>query len=640
MKMIFFFFLSVPNVLLVGASCPAMCSCLVKDKVFCTGRDIADFAKLAIPYNYTSIIIKNTLASELSEDSFQPTDVTSRLALDSNQISIVTVGAFKGFTILHSIKLTDNKIKSLPPGVFDSLKSLIQLFLDKNELTQIDEYLFSHLEKLEELSLNRNYLAQLPDGLLSRLKSLRVLNLSRNKLSTLPRSLFSSLINLEYLYLYNNMLTEINNWNFINLGDLIELALYGNKIQTISKDAFSYSPNLKTLTLSRNQLKTLPDGLFLHLPEITMLTLYDNPLTEFPTVLFGRMDNLQSLWIYHTDLETVPSLVFSNLTNLQLLVLTRNPKLHSLPKDAFHGLSNVLELSLHSNNLTFLEEGIFEDLQSLKNLSLFNNYFEVLQGNLFGSLQNIQYVYLNNCRLQTLPGDLFKGLPSLQIVRLDGNPWACDCNLLDFIAWLRQNMNQVHDAMSLVCRTPFKLMNIPVLNASESICRHTTTREIHSSSQLVSSSPYTWWTTSGDTKVTKSIHEVKSSTAGVEPSTSTVSTMTHVHTTTKVLNHEETSSDVHQMGTTMDSNVTDSSKHLIVTYDKEPFSYIMPYSKMILFFLFLTPLLQLLLIFLTCFGLFTIKRLYSYFDTLAQPAVVLLRVLIPLGSNPHSLSFY
>uniref|UniRef100_A0A8C5MUG3 Glycoprotein V platelet n=1 Tax=Leptobrachium leishanense TaxID=445787 RepID=A0A8C5MUG3_9ANUR len=638
--MIFFYFLiTMPNILMVRANCPAMCSCLKKDNLFCTGRDITDIAMLTIPDNFSFIAIKNTLIMKLSDDDFQPTNVTLRLALDSNQISMVTVGAFNGFQSLMSITLSDNKIRILPLGVFDLLGSLTQLFLDKNLLTHLDPNLFFHLENLEELFLNKNYLEQLPDGFLSNLKKLKLLNLSRNKLSTLPMNIFSDLTELKQLYLYYNMLTEINDWTFHNLGELTELSLYSNQIQVISQGAFTHSPKLKTLYLSGNRLKDLPEGLFLYVPKITALSLYNNPLTALPPVLFGNMDKFESLWIYNTALTTLPNYVFSNLTNLKLLVLTRNIKLHSLPKHAFNGLSKVSELSLHSNNLTFLEEGLFHNLPNLQNLSLFNNHLKVLQGNLFNKFNNLQFVNLNNSHLQTISGDLFKELPNLQMLRLDENPWACDCYLVDFIAWLHQNRKKVPNDMSILCENPYQLKAVPILEVNLSNCQYTTTRADRSSSPPSSTSSYALWTFSSSTQlitlkeVIKSVFIASTMRNIIHTDVATEGrhvSITPVDVTTEVKYDESTSPTVSRVKTTTVSHVSDSTRHTVLN-SKVPLRYILLCKRIFMALLFLIPILQLLLILLTCFGLFKIQRLYSYFDALTHP-VVLLRVLIPLHS--------
>ncbi|XP_053315614.1 platelet glycoprotein V-like [Spea bombifrons] len=657
--MLFILLLTVPTI--VDAFCPAQCTCIIKDAVKCAGSSITDISMLTIPSNFTYILIKDTLATELTDKTFQQMPVTLRLLLESNQFSTVSVGAFKGFSLLKSLKLSNNKIQNLPSGVFDTLTDLDQLMLDKNYLVELDTNLFSKLANLEELFLNRNRLTKLPDGLLSGLKKLKILNLSRNKITELSTKLFSSLTNLETLHLYDNKLKEIYSCTFQNLGELTELTLYSNEIQTIAEDAFNHSPKMNILKLSKNQLQTLPDGLFLHLPELSTLALYENPLTKLPPVLFGKMDNLQSLWLYHTELTTVPDFVFSNLTNLQLLVLTRNPKLHSLPNDAFKGLTTLSELSLHTNNLTSLEKGLFEELKNLESLSLYNNNFKVLPGNLFNSLKNLQFIYLNNSRLQTVPGELFHGLPNLKLLRLDGNHWACDCKLVDFIAWLTKNSKTVENARSLLCESPLKMMTTPILDAKELSCLHTTAMGMYSDSTTATPTSYQWSSLSSVTK--RPTHSKKTAPATTEEQIHTTTPLitSAPFTATKEKDHEETSSTTYhyitrssywdkkdQIKTTvagMSSTRTTTlstiihTNHSVFPYGGPFLNFNIPLGKTILTFLLLTAALQIVLIFVTCFGLFKMIRLYRYFKGFTQP-VILLRVLIPLSSKSQIQSLH
>ncbi|CAI9542967.1 unnamed protein product [Staurois parvus] len=459
----------------LDAFCPVLCNCSVKDFIACSGTSITDIAALSIPYNFTYVLINCTQATELTNTSFQAMPVTLRLFFEGNQFSVIESGAFQKFPLLKSLmKLTKNAIRSLPPGIFHRLFHLEQLFLDQNALSDLDPYIFQNLTNLSDLILNRNLLRELPAGLLDHLVNLKKLNLSRNKLASLPKYIFNSLFKLKILFLYNNCLEILIPGMFDNLTELEELHLYANSIVMVDKEAFYNLPKLNLLMLHKNKINILPEGLFLHLPLLAKLTLYENPLTEFPNVLFGKMENLKDLWLYHTDLLTVPNFVFSNLTNLKLLILTQNPKLQSLPKESFSGLSKLEELSLHSNSLKFLGEGLFQDLQHLKILSLHNNVFEDLPENLFHPLINLEIVYLNKSKLRNLPGTFFKTLTKLKNISLDDNPWACDCRLKDFKLWLEMNVKIVQNSMSIFCEHPSALKGKSVLHFDAPICSYTT----------------------------------------------------------------------------------------------------------------------------------------------------------------------
>ncbi|NXW54598.1 GPV protein, partial [Eurystomus gularis] len=442
--------------------CPEKCDCSSKNAIHCSGPHIKDLESLDLPCNMTEIHVTDTNVTHL-RDVFSGMGELQRLVLSSNNISLILPMAFKGLRRLKALKLLDNKLVELPPEVFDDMVQLQQLIIENNRLKSIEENLFDKLASLEELFLNKNQLTALPSGVLKKLARLKVLNLSRNYLAALPRNTFSALTRLEKLMLYFNRLSSIESGLFDNLKELLKLFLHGNNIQSIAPDAFHCLHKLRSLTLSRNKLEVLPPGLFLHLHDLSKLTLYKNPLKSLPEVLFGEMRHLGSLWLYHTKLSTIPDFVFSNLTNLELLVLSFNPELSVLPKNAFSGLNELRGLSLHTNNISSLPEGIFLCLRKLRNVSLFDNRLEVLPRNLFHNLKHLQKVYLNSTKLQSLPEDVFTGLPELQEVFLDDNPWKCDCQILGFQEWFQKNMEIIKNVSSVMCHSPLALQNISLV---------------------------------------------------------------------------------------------------------------------------------------------------------------------------------
>ncbi|XP_032049379.1 platelet glycoprotein V-like [Aythya fuligula] len=442
--------------------CPEKCDCSFKNTIHCSGPHIKDLESLNLPRNVTEIHITNTNVTHL-QDVFSRMVALQHLILSSNNITLISPVAFKGLRGLKALRLVDNKLVELPAEVFDDTVHLRQLIIKNNRLKSIKENLFDRLASLEELFLNKNQLTALPSGVLKNLAKLKVLNLSRNFLAVLPRNIFSALTRLEKLILYFNRLSSIESGLFDSLRELLELFLHSNNIQSIAPDAFHRLQKLRRLTLSRNNLEVLPHGLFLHLHNLSKLTLYRNPLKSLPEVLFGEMRNLGSLWLYHTQLSTIPDFVFSNLTNLELLVLSFNPELCVLPRNAFSGLKELRGLSLHTNNISSLPEGIFLGLQKLQNVSLFDSRLEFLPRNLFHNLKHLQKVYLNSTKLRSLPGDFFVTLPGLQEVFLDGNPWRCDCQILGFQQWLQKSKEIVKEVQSLVCDSPLSLRNISLV---------------------------------------------------------------------------------------------------------------------------------------------------------------------------------
>lgn len=347
------------------------------------------------------------------------------------------------------------------------------------------------------------------------------------------------------------------------------------------------------------------------------MSLYENPFIELPDVLFGKIDTLRSLRLWGTSLSTIPNFIFSNLTNLEVLVLTKNTKLHSLPKDTFSGLTKLVELYLYTNNFSSLPAGLFQNLQSLQILSLYNNTFDLLPDNLLKPLTNLGHLYLNNSKITTLPGNMFKLLPNLKRVHLEDNNWMCDCKLKEFMSWLENNTEKVPNHMSLLCTNPPSLKAIPVLAVGALSCPSSTIQEQKSGSYMLST-PLSSWdnsNTDGGTTTTTTTTKIEYSV--------TEHTSNWNNNKTQSINHPETSTKRTSSGHKLHSKVT--ILHICG----------FPSGNLIYFLLYITTSMQVLLTIVQCFVLIKIETLYNHFNIPTEP-VVSMHVLVPqTGHSPE-----
>ena len=134
---------------------------------------------------------------------------------------------------------------------------------------------------------------------------------------------------------------------------------------------------------------------------------------------FNGLSELQNLYLSNNALTWLPVDVFDGLSNLDRLYLYQND-LTSLPEDIFDGLSSLTGLRLYENALTSLEPGTFDGLSSLQTLDLQYNDLGSLPAGIFGGLSSLIWLGLEHNQLSALPDGIFDGLPLTKLY-LDDN---------------------------------------------------------------------------------------------------------------------------------------------------------------------------------------------------------------------------
>ena len=118
------------------------------------------------------------------------------------------------------------------------------------------------------------------------------------------------------------------------------------------------------------------------------------------------MLNLVEIDLSANKLDKIPSSSFANVPHVHTLILRDNP-IQSVPKAAFHPLSQLVKVDLSGCMLRHLEPRAFSGLPRLERL--------YLSDNLLTGVQRVEDV-----------------LPVIHELTLHGNPWACDCKAKTF----------------------------------------------------------------------------------------------------------------------------------------------------------------------------------------------------------------
>ncbi|CAO2643964.1 Platelet glycoprotein Ib alpha chain [Lemmus lemmus] len=193
------------------------------------------------------------------------------------------------------------------------------------------------------------------------------------------------------------------------------------------------------LFLAKNKLVTFSTASVAHFTHLTRLYLDECELTSLQTN--EKLSKLENLHLSHNNLQSLPSLGRA-LPALTILDLSFN-QLGSLSPGVLEGLSQLQELYLQNNNLRSLPPGLLVSTTKLKKLSLANNQLRELPHGLLDGLEDLDTLYLQGNWLHTIPKGFF-GTLFLPYVFLHGNTWYCDCEILYFRNWLKQNSNNVY----------------------------------------------------------------------------------------------------------------------------------------------------------------------------------------------------
>ncbi|XP_041727934.1 trophoblast glycoprotein-like [Coregonus clupeaformis] len=227
--------------------------------------------------------------------------------------------------------------------------------------------------------------------------------------------------NTKTLFITGNNISHLTAGSFpVTLEQLTDLYLTGNQVELVDHNVFNNLPNLRLLDLSNNRILNFSAQAF---PDY-------NKLLDL---------NLSRAFYNHTSMDELFSLLRSGgalqLTSLDL----SNNDLVVLPEGMFSHLSNLTILNLQNNSLIFIRNGTLS-VPPLRELDLRDN-----------ALRELPNTTLMDFSLK----------PGLQ-VHLAGNPWRCDCNIEDLVAWLKSS-EQVTDKQNMTCSDPEVLRQLPLL---------------------------------------------------------------------------------------------------------------------------------------------------------------------------------
>lgn len=303
---------------------------------------------------------------------------------------------------LRRLDLSNNLIRQLHTL---ALPHLEQLNLSSNQLHLISEGAFENLTQLEELYLSRNALGNNLGSNTRALRSLgrlKTLDLSMNSLSADAAELYlQNKSVLDQLKMTGNVLTRLSNKTFKQSKNLRSISVDDNLISVIQQGTFEPLRHLESLNLAQNNLVYICDFKLRH---VKYLNLSRNSVEFFVTREDNQLYMLEILDLSHNKLLYFPIIPKRNhLRHLHLqnnmigtfkgeaaMVSEVNALYHDITrertvtKNDFHSSwrqTPVIFIDLSYNHFTFFPMETLSFLSSLEMLNFSHNCLRKLKWN-------------------------------------------------------------------------------------------------------------------------------------------------------------------------------------------------------------------------------------------------------------------
>ncbi|XP_020505244.2 carboxypeptidase N subunit 2 [Labrus bergylta] len=427
--------------------CPVRCQCFTPVQVLCAETWLSHLPK-NMSRQITEFILMTSSVAHLFPNTLEDSPQLTKLVFLNNVLTSIHSQAFTHLTNLQELEISGNPLLNhFHLGTFSKQGNLTKLLLNYNQVNELLPGMFDPLKNLETLQMKGNVISDLPEFIFLKLNNLLVLDLSQNKLTEVKRQTFVGLGKLETLKMNNNLISNLTSNTFNNISQLAELHLEGNKISELADSIFCMLTNLKVLNLRGNILTSFSDKVFgFQLSNLKELNLKGNRLTQLYSL--SRFTTLTDLTLSSNQLSYLPQTIFKNVTTLENIDLSEN-QLNSLPGTIFRDLFSIKTIHLNKNNLSKVEANLFED--------------QLL----------MQKIYLSDNQLETIPLGLLDPLIMQHTVRFHGNPWKCDCHLFYLHDWVLKNSLDIEMLDRVLCHGPrfYRGRTVASMDRDQLVCQ-------------------------------------------------------------------------------------------------------------------------------------------------------------------------
>ena len=386
--------------------------------------------------------------------------------LDLSRSDIVWLheGDFEGLSRLKTLNLSRNLLRTLPEEIFHGLNSLAELFIHQNKLITLRAGVFNGLSSLRALWLQDNSMNRFPrgfpegiyDDVLDTLEDLRVDPFLMSSIAFQSKGqsavagytvrvrvrvwvhsgrVLPVAIRVPYSLEWTASGDDDAGLQPLPDGELLfrpDRPHEKDIVFTLSQDANRLGKTIEVRLgeLSRVRMSRA-DGSGPDAPHLGTDSLLSRPdegavhtvtiVNALPADVCDRTPLVRDALVAAiAEVSDCADVTTAHLTGVEKLIFW-GAGITMLRANDFSGLSSLEFLSLNSNSLRSLPEGIFRDLSSLRTLWLWDNPLQTLSENVFQDLDSLQTLDLSRIQLHSLPEEIFRGLNNLDRLWLDGN---------------------------------------------------------------------------------------------------------------------------------------------------------------------------------------------------------------------------
>ncbi|XP_067845711.1 leucine-rich repeat-containing protein 52-like [Heptranchias perlo] len=185
-------------------------------------------------------------------------------------------------------------------------------------------------------------------------------------------------------------------------------------------------------------LKAFPNSLPLN---TRYLDISGNSITEINSLELSLLSDLVHLDCSNNKISEISKLHFLSIIKLVYLDLSYN-NLRRITRTTFEPLANLVVLRLNNNTeLNEIEEGAFATNLGLREINLSNNGFLSLNTSSLRRLQGLKFIYVA------------------------GNPWECQCTIVQLSEWMFNHNSSFPDGANTFCTLPNSMVGTHVSKA-------------------------------------------------------------------------------------------------------------------------------------------------------------------------------